>query len=380
MNEFKKSSREVRKIRMEKKSRSPWFVVFVVLLSLIFGVGGGVLGSRFLVPYLATLPFVSEDLLIPSEGGEVIIQRNEVVEVRETQDLSGAIQKVSPALVSVFSEDDKKTVSDNIFTISGGVSGFVLTSDGLIVSDKQFVSDGSKDYFVRVSNGDVFPVLEIIEDPLLDVALLRLEAKNLPVVEFGVSDEVMLGDRVILMGNQAIQSSAQLFVETISSLHLSAFTNGENKVHEMFSLSNRYAYSLSGSPVVSLDGRVLGIYSKKRQGSLEYVIPIDYIKDVVNLPVSEERLGRVSLPFEYVELSNDFAQMNGIERGSGALVTQIIDDTFDVQLGDIVIAVDGEEVVAQTSFTELIMKLVNVEEVVLTLLRENEEKKVIISP
>lgn len=379
MNEFKRNKKTGSSVAIQRRARSPWFTIFIIILSLIFGVGGGILGSRFLIPYLATLPFVSEDLLIPSEGGEVIIQRNEVVEVRETQDLSDAIQKVSPALVSVFSEEDKKGVSGEIFTISGGVSGFVVTSDGLILTDKQFVADAQRDYFVRVNSGEVYPVQAVIQDPLLDIALLRIEANNLPVVEFGVSDEVMLGDRVVLMGNQAILSSSQLFVETISSLHFSAFTDGEKKIHEMFSLSNKFAYSLSGSPVVSLDGRVLGVYSKKRQGSLEYVVPIDYVKDVVGSSLSDGEIRRVTLPFEYVELSNEFAQMNGIDRNAGALVTQIIDDSFNFELGDIVIAVDDTEVAAQISFTELVMKLVDAEEVVLTILRENEEKKVIIS-
>ena len=82
----------------------------------------------------------------------------------------------------------------------GGGSGFVVDSEGLILTNKHVVSDPTAEYMVTTASEDTYSARVLARDPLNDVAILKIEEKNLPTIPLGNSDAILLGQSVLAVG------------------------------------------------------------------------------------------------------------------------------------------------------------------------------------
>jgi S1-C subfamily serine protease len=170
---------------------------WLVLVSLVVSLAGGVGGTLLVVgsPLLQRLVGVTELPGKTEEGTKTV--RTERLVLQESSAVIDVVKKVSPAVVSISTTRNIRDFFGQLVTRQGGGTGFIITSDGLIVTNKHVVDDPSAEYTVFTADGKNFKPEILAKDPLQDLALLKIQATGLPVVELGDSDRLQVGEWVV---------------------------------------------------------------------------------------------------------------------------------------------------------------------------------------
>ena len=236
------------------------------LLILIIGGLGGVLADQFLLPYLATVsPFSKIEFIRQASDGTTIINPTEEIIITENTALEQAIDKISPSLVVVQSFQSKKLINQG--------TGFIMTSDGLIITAADLVPIKASQYLVFRNNHSLIGQV-IKRDLENNLALLEIEETNLPVVSLVDLENLHLGERIILVGVELVDSYLNQFV----NLGIIRSINRETLKINLFeenSLAN-------GSPLVNVKGEVIGLNLVDRKGLLK-TIPVNKLKEFIGL-------------------------------------------------------------------------------------------------
>jgi len=236
--------------------------IFNGLLILVIGGLGGILADQFFLPYLATIsPFSKIDFIRQARDGTTIINPTEKITITENTALEQAIDKVSPCLVAI-------QAYQGVVLISQG-TGFIVTSDGLIMTTADSVPARAGQYFVfKNGNSLTAQVAKIdLEDNL---ALLKIEESNLPVVPLTDLEDLHLGQRIILIGVELVESYLNPFVNLgiIRSINQEIL---KINLTEENTLAN-------GGPLINVKGEVIGMNLIDGQGLLK-TIPANRIKE-----------------------------------------------------------------------------------------------------
>src|SRR3990167_10052090 len=167
------------------------------LVALLAGLAGGVLGSIYVAPWY------QQEILNQAPG--TVTERKQIV-VDEQSAIISAVEKVNPSVVSIVISKDLPEFEQfgspfGFFRAPSGEiqeqqigagSGFIITADGMIVTNKHVVSDTEAEYTVVTNDNKKYPARVVATDPVNDVAVVKIEVKNLPVVTFGDSDKLKL--------------------------------------------------------------------------------------------------------------------------------------------------------------------------------------------
>jgi serine protease Do len=276
----------------------------------------------------------------------------------------------------------------------GGGSGFVVQSDGLILTNKHVVFDQNADYTVVTNEGKEYLGKVIARDPISDIAVVKIEATDLPVVKLGDSSKLELGQTVIAIGNALglFKSSVSKGIISGMSRTISAAlgTDGEME-HLRGVLQTDVAINQgnSGGPLINLDGEAIGINTAIIFGAqnIGFAIPINWAKQDLD---DVEKFGRIIKPFLgllCLPLNKKFQNQYHLARDRGALVVRdhrpnsvaVVPgspaDRAGIKENDIITHVNGEEIPEDTDLIELLKKLKVGDEIELTLLRDKQEIK-----
>lgn len=183
----------------------------------------------------------------------------------------------------------------------GGGSGFVVSSDGFVLTNKHVVVDPKADYTVVGSEGKKYHAKVVARDPINDVAILKIEEKNLPYVELGESSNLELGQTVVAIGNALGQFQNTVSTGIISGLsrHITAQAGVDGREQELRGVIQTDAAinpGNSGGPLVDIDGKAIGINSAVVFGAqnIGFAIPINAAKKAL---ADIKKYGRIRAPF-----------------------------------------------------------------------------------
>lgn len=403
-------------------------IVIVVIISiLVGGIAGGILGffAERIVPgpVQKFLEKITASRQAPGEAKREVIEERviqEIVKIEEEATIS-AVEKVSPSVVSIIiSKDLSKYYSytgpgvspyDDYFEFDqpfefeqeffqpgsgkqeiGGGTGFIISSDGLILTNKHVVYDEEAEYTVITNEGQSYPAEVLATDPFIDVAIIRIEAEDLPVVELGDSDNLRMGQTVIAIGNalgeyrntitRGIVSGVGRTVVATSGWGRSEVLEDVIQTDAAINLGN------SGGPLLNLRGEVIGINTAvSQQGQLiGFAIPINAAKQSIE---SVKKYGRIVRPFlgvRYVLINETIAKEKNLSVDYGALIVRgsqlgelaIIPDGPADKAGivgnDIILEVDGQRVDQKHNLAKIIGQHNPGDEVTLKILHKGEEK------
>jgi len=240
--------------------------VLNLFLILIIGGLGGVLADQFLLPYLATIPpFSKIEFIRQASNGTVIINPTEEIIITENTALEEAIDKISPCLVAIQSYQNKRLISQG--------TGFIVTGDGLIITAGDLIPPKADQYLV-FRNGHSLTAQLVKKDFETNLALLRIEETNLPVVSLDSLENLRLGQRIILIGLQPHEDIFSRFVNLgiIRSINQEIL---KINLAEENTLAN-------GSPLINVKGEVIGLNLVDYKGLLK-TIPANKIKEFIDL-------------------------------------------------------------------------------------------------
>ena len=230
-------------------------------------------------------------------------------------------------------------------------SGFIISEDGYLLTNNHVVEDADT---VMVSLGDrrEYKAEIIGTDQRSDVALLKIDAKNLPILEIGKSKRLKVGEWVVAIG-----SPFQLRFSVTSGIVSAkgrSIPNGSDSTYVPF-IQTDVAINPgnSGGPLFNLDGEVVGINSQiyTRSGGymgVSFAIPIDYAMDVADQLRENGYVARGWLGVSIQEITSELAEALDMDVPKGALISQIIEDSPAQKSGlneeDVILFFDGEEI------------------------------------
>jgi len=227
-------------------------------------------------------------------------------------------------------------------------SGFIISEDGYILTNHHVIEDADE-IVVRMRNRQELKAKVIGTDPRTDVALIKVDADDLPFAKIGQSSNLKVGQWVLAIGEP--------FGLDFTATHGIISALGRSLPDDTYVPFIQSDVAInpgnSGGPLFNLDGEVIGINSQiysKTGGSmgLSFSIPIDIAMNVVNQLKSDGKVIRGYLGVQIQEVTNDLAKSFSLPKPQGALVGQTYPDTAaekaGIEAGDIILEFDGKKI------------------------------------
>lgn len=240
--------------------------------------------------------------------------------------------------------------------VYGTGSGIIMSEDGYIVTNAHVVSGATGGILVILDNNEEYEAEVVGIDEKTDVAVIKIDASNLTAAEFGNSDELVVGERIVAIGNPTGMNLAGSVTQGIVSglKRLISVTNEEtNETIEMEAIQVDAAINPgnSGGALINKYGQVVGINSSKMSSTqiegIGFAIPISTAKPIVDDLIAYGYVrGRVLLGITYYPVSDAVGAMSGYTPG---LWVQSVREDMDayakgLRAGDIITQIDGQDV------------------------------------
>ncbi|MEA2104074.1 MAG: trypsin-like peptidase domain-containing protein [Candidatus Cloacimonadota bacterium] len=271
-------------------------------------------------------------------------------------------------------------------------SGVIVSKDGYIITNNHVVEGASKIKII-LPDGQEYDAELVGSDAVNDIALLKIEnpTRDLPFVELGDSDDIIIGEWTIAMGNPFgfIIKDAQptVTVGVISAANRNF--HQDNKVYKkMIQTDAAINPGNSGGPLFNINGKVIGINTfifTNSGGSLGigFAIPINRVKKIVAEIKKFGKIRPIWFGFRVQDISTALANRLGLKTTAGVIVTNIEKggpaNQSGLKEGDIIISINNQKI-ENTSNAEMAVADINVgEKIVLTVIENGKQKTIIIN-
>ncbi|CAE6908201.1 DegQ family serine endoprotease [Ectopseudomonas khazarica] len=257
-------------------------------------------------------------------------------------------------------------------------SGFIISPDGYIMTNNHVVADADE-IIVRLSDRSELEAKLIGADPRSDVALLKVEGKNLPTVRLGKSEELKVGEWVLAIG------SPFGFDHSVTAGIVSA--KGRSLPSDSYVPFIQTDVAInpgnSGGPLFNLKGEVVGINSQifTRSGGfmgLSFAIPMEVAMQVADQLKADGKVTRGWLGVVIQEVNKDLAESFGLDKPAGALVAQVLEDgpadKGGLQVGDVILNLNDKPIIMSADLPHLVGGLKPGEKAQLDVVRDGSRK------
>ncbi len=308
--------------------------------------------------------------------------------------ITRAVERVSPAVVGInvtevrevhYSDPFDDFFQDPFFQrYFGGTpktqrqevhslgSGFIISSDGYVVTNDHVAGAATK-VIVTMTDGKRYDAKLVGHDPTTDVALLKIEGHDLPHVTMAASDDIIIGEWVIALGNPFglfdINSKPTVTVGVVSNSHVNLSPQDRRVYRNMIQTDAAISSGNSGGPLVNAIGEVVGmntiIYSTARNSmgagsiGIGFAVPVSRIRSIVK----ELRDGVVIdrhfwTGMSVQEITDRIANYLKLDSHDGVVVTEIAANSpasrAGLQVGDVITSINGQSVASESDALSLI--------------------------
>ena len=333
-----------KKTKKEKKDKKPvsrasiaLLMVVSILFSAALGFGGG---------YVATMFYSNNNGLVVNKNQATANGTSVVTDANTTGLTTAIVNQTADSVVEITTE----TVSTGSFfqqyISTGAGSGVIISADGFILTNNHVI-DGANNIKVTLRDGTSYEAEVIGKDASLDIALLKVDAKNLTAATFGDSDEIQVGDYAVVIGNPLGQLGGTVTDGIISALDRDVIIDSET----MSLLQTNAAINPgnSGGGLFNSNGELIGIICAKASSDqtevegLGFAIPINDVLDILNdLQEYGYVQGKIDLGMTLTDVASSQVYqagvyVSGVTKGSSA------DDAGFVK-GDLITAINGKKV------------------------------------
>ena len=274
----------------------------------------------------------------------------------------------------------------------GGGSGFIVDPSGIILTNRHVVNDPVAEYVVIFGEDEKCPAQVLARDPIHDVAIIKIDKKNLPILELGDSSGLELGQTAIAIGNALGTFRNTVSVGVVSGLsrEISAGDTTNNTITKLRGLVQTDAAinpGNSGGPLIDVKGKAIGINTAMVffAENIGFALPINNAKrDLDDL----KQYGRLRLPFfgiRYVLLDKDAQERFKLSVDQGALVISeksggneaVVSGSgahrAGIKDGDIILEVKQTKICTKTPLEDILQKCKIGEELDVKVLRDGKE-------
>ncbi len=251
-------------------------------------------------------------------------------------------------------------------------SGVLISSDGYIVTNAHVLGDNAVEIYATLMGGTRYLAKIVGKDELTDIALLKIDAENLPFVKMGNSDEIIIGEWVIALGNPFglfdISNKPIVTAGIISSIHMDFGENKSGHVYQdMIQTDASINSGNSGGALVNMSGELIGINTfifNANSGStgsigIGFAIPINRVKQIVN---DLKTNGKIARNWDFgisgQALTQSIVEYYNLETDHGVIIIDIkkgkAGDMAGLKIGDIILSINGQPVMRNQDVIDII--------------------------
>jgi len=262
-------------------------------------------------------------------------------------------------------------------------SGFIISSDGYIVTDAHVV-DGADEVNVKLTDKREFKAKVVGSDKRTDIALLKIESKDLPKVTIGDPDKLKVGEWVVAIGKPfGLENTMTAGIVSAKGRDLP-----DEDLVPFIQTDAAVNPGNSGGPLLNLKGEVVGITSMIYSQSggymgISFAIPIDIAMATVAQLKEKGRVTRGRIGVEITEVTKEVAESFGLPKPGGALVNAVEKggpaEQGGIDAGDIITKVDGREVRSAAELPRIITVVKPGTKVTLTLWSKGAQRDVVVT-
>ena len=370
-------------------------------------------GTLVAIAFVFGLAFAST-LSLPSRGGasesiaaaQAAAPRLPAPALKSTADLGDAFvsvaEHVKPAVVFIRSQHVERAQDQRlppgfedffpnlrrrpqVEQVSG--SGFIVSGDGFILTNNHVVAGADK-VTVKLYDKREFTAKVVGTDPNTDVAVIKIDTRGLPTVQFGNSDSTRVGEWALAIGNPLGEAFAFTVTAGIVSAKgrlLAGLQQTRYAIQDFIQTDAAINPGNSGGPLVNIRGQVIGINSAIASetgfyAGYGFAIPINLARTVMDQLVKSGHVERAVMGVGIVDADENDAAAVGLKQITGVVVKSYTDDNSPakkagVQLGDVIVALDGESIDNTPQLQQKVAFKKPGDAVAITVLRQGGERK-----
>ncbi len=363
-------------------------------LTILLGFTGGIIGAflygKFYAPVvltqIASTQYESAAASIKYQG-QAIAQNNFVT----------ASQIATPSVVFIKTlSNQQRGYNDPFFDfwnnfdffgqrgpVTSSGSGVILTADGYIVTNLHVVKDANQIEVITNKNKRSYQAKIIGTDPSTDLALIKIQANNLPHLTMGNSDQVDIGEWVLAVGNPFNLTS------TVTAGIVSAKGRNINIVNNQFPIESFIQTDAainpgnSGGALVDLEGKLIGINTAIASNTGSYngygfAIPVNIVAKIIKDLIEFKEVQRGFTGMDIKDIDAAMAEKLTIKNNHGVIVDEVLADgpadKSGIQKGDVVIEVNNKTIDSKANFDEQIAYKRPGDKITVKYLRKGEER------
>lgn len=337
-----------------KRTRS--FILVVALLSIV---AAGACGaedpapsstpepasalSSASTPTPLPLPIPFSD--VPPDPGAAGGPAATLTSLRGLPSIADVVDRVKPWVASITVQSIVQGLFVN-FEDEGAGSGVVVRSDGYILTNNHVIA-GANEIKVHLPDGNTYDARVVGMDRVTDLAVIKVDAENLPVATFTDSDDLRVGDWVITIGNAlALKGGPTVTLGIVSALRRT-ITTDRGSFYNLIQTDAAINSGNSGGPLVSLDGEVVGINQAilREARGMGFAVTTNAMRPVVDSLIKHGRVVRPLIGFSGNDVTAALANELNLSVSDGVIVTALSPfgpaDKADIRVGDIITSIDG---------------------------------------
>jgi serine protease Do len=296
--------------------------------------------------------------------------------------IADVVTKVYPSVVAISTEVSTQSFFYGPQKQSGAGSGWIIDKDGIIVTNNHVVEGASK-VSIELYDGRIFEVdtSRVHRDPVTDLAVIKIEASNLPAAELGDSSKLRVGDWVVAIGNPLGQG-LRAKEGTISGLKVSLPVDEGQTLDDLIETSAAINPGNSGGPLVNMQGQVAGITSAKISGvgveGMGYAIGIKAALPIITQLISNGYVTRPYLGVTLATVTPYLATVYRLPVDRGAAIAYVAPDSpadkAGLKANDIVVRFQNKDVASTGDLLQTLHNSKIGEEVTITFVRGKETR------
>ena len=319
------------------------------------------------------------------------------------QSYADVVSRIAPAVVTVHSTERTRAaqqapfLDDPLFReffgdrfpqqpqprrVEGVASGVIVSSDGYILTNHHVV-DGASEIRIETSDNRSFTAKLVGSDQPSDLAVLKIEAQNLPVIGLGDSDRVRVGDVVLAVGNPL--GIGQTVTSGIISAKGRSTGLSDGSFEDFLQTDASINRGNSGGALVNTNGELVGINSQILSPSggsigIGFAIPSNMAKAVMDQLLKTGRVRRGMIGVNIQPVTADVAASLNLSVARGAIVSAVQPggpgERAGIKRGDVITAVNGQQITDHNNLRNIVARTAPGTSVTVTLLREGREQSV----
>lgn len=285
-------------------------LILIIFIAFFVGAAGSVVFGRFLIPFFSKAPKLGW-LAKLETNAPIIINRTERLQLNEGINLIELSRQVQNVTVGIFRADQPKFLGN----------GILLTNDGVIFTTKSIAQAGQLK--VMLTNGNVFETQVASLDPMSELAVIKIEASNLPVAQLSDASNLQNAQRVFAIG-LAQQEFTKNFttgfvVETLANRASVDGVKSTGFFNETIKTDADFSPEFLGSALFDLEGRIVGIVLD----ASGKVLVSENLQTALKSFLQKGKITRVNFGIEYLNVSEPVKQLLGLPQ-KGILVKNVL--------------------------------------------------------